>query len=65
MPGAAADAAAQLVKLRQAEAFGVLDHHDRRRWHVYADLDHGGGDEKLILPFEKRSMARSLSAPFI
>ena len=36
---AAADAAAQLVQLRQAEPLGVLDDHDRRVRHVDADLD--------------------------
>ena len=45
--GAAADAAAQLVQLREAEALGVLDHHDGRLRHVDADLDHGGGDQQL------------------
>ena len=37
---AAPDAAAQLVQLREAEALGVLDHHQRRVGHVDADLDH-------------------------
>ena len=37
---AAADAAAQLMQLREAEAFGVLDHHDARLRYVDADLDH-------------------------
>ena len=44
---AAPDPAAQLVQLREAEALGVLDHHDRRLGHVDADLDHGGGDQHL------------------
>ena len=44
---AAADAAAQLVQLRKAEALGMLDHHDGRLRHVDADLDHGGGDQEL------------------
>ena len=43
--GAAADPAAQLVELGQAEALGMLDHHHRRRRHVDADLDHRGGDQ--------------------
>ena len=42
---AAADPAAQLVQLRQAEALGVLDHHQRGVRHVDADLDHRGGDQ--------------------
>ena len=44
---APADAAAQLVDLGQAVAFGVLDDHDRGARHVDADLDDGGGDEDL------------------
>ena len=43
--GAAADAAAQLMELREAEALGVLDHHHARLGHVDADLDHRGGDQ--------------------
>ena len=42
---AAADAAAQLVQLRQAEALGVLDDHERCVGHVDADLDHRRCDE--------------------
>ena len=42
---AAADPAAQLVQLRQAEALGVLDHHQRRVRHVDADLDHRRRDQ--------------------
>ena len=38
--GAAPDTAAQLMQLRQTEAFGVLDHHHRGRRHIDADLDH-------------------------
>ena len=44
--GAAADAAAQLMKLRQAEALGMLDHHHACFRHVDADLDHRGRDQK-------------------
>ncbi len=44
--GAAADAAAQLMQLREPEALGVLDHHHARLRHVDADLDHRGGDQK-------------------
>ena len=37
------------MQLRQAEALGVLDHHDGRLRHVDADLDHRGGDQELRL----------------
>ena len=43
--GAAADAAAQLMELRQAEALGVLDDHHGGVRHVDADLDDGGRDQ--------------------
>ena len=46
--GAAADAAAQLMELREAEALGVLDT-SRLLRHVDSDLDHGGGDEDARL----------------
>ena len=46
----AADPAPQLVQLGQAEALGVLDHHDRGVRDVDAHLDHRGGDEDLDLP---------------
>ena len=46
---AAADAPAQLVELRQSEALGVLDDHDRGVGDVDADLDDGGGDEHVDL----------------
>ena len=42
---AAADAAAELVELREAEAVGVFDDHDGGVGDVDADLDDGGGDE--------------------
>ena len=45
----APDAAAQLVQLREAEAVGLLDDHDRRVRDVDADLDHGRGDEDVEL----------------
>ena len=44
---AAADAAAQLVQLGEAEALGMLDDHDGRLRHVDADLDHRGGDQEV------------------
>ena len=47
--GAAADASAQLVQLGQAEALGVLDHHQAGVGHVDADLDDGGGHQQLQL----------------
>ena len=65
MARAAADAAAQLVQLRKAEALGVLDHHDGGLRHIDADLDHRGGDQQLRLAGAKRAMAASLSAPFM
>ena len=43
---ATADAPAQLMKLGEAEAFGMLDHHDGGLGHVDADLDHGRGDKE-------------------
>ena len=43
--GAASDPAAQLVQLRQPEALGMIDDHDRGVRHVDADLDHRGGDQ--------------------
>ena len=45
----AADSSTQLMDLRQAEALGMLDHHHGRLGNIDADLDHGGGDEKLAL----------------
>src|SRR3989442_11697564 len=45
LPRAAADAAAQLVQLREPEALGVLDQHDGGVRDVDADLDDGGGHE--------------------
>ena len=45
--GAAPDAPAQLMQLRQPEALGVLDHHDRRVGHVHADLDDGRRDQHV------------------
>ena len=45
--GAAADAPAQLMELREPEALGVLDHHQRRVGHVDADFDHRGRDQHV------------------
>ncbi len=44
---AAADPSAQLVQLRQAQAFGVLDDHQAGVGHVDAHLDDGGGHQQL------------------
>src|SRR6266542_2471431 len=40
---------AQLMQLRQAEALGVFDQHDRGVRHVHADLDHGRSHQNLNL----------------
>jgi len=45
--GAATDAPAELVKLGEAEAVGVVDDHDGGVGDVDADLDDGGGDEDV------------------
>ena len=47
--GPAPDASAQLVQLREAEAVGLLDDHDRRVRDVDADLDHRCRDEHVEL----------------
>src|SRR6478672_11033302 len=47
--GSAADAAPQLVELREAEPVGLLNDHDRRVRHVDADLDHRRRDEHVEL----------------
>ncbi len=47
------DSAAKLVQLRQAEAVGRLDHHDRRVGHINADLDHDSGDQHIDLTLAK------------
>ena len=47
--GAAAHAAAQLMELREAEAFGVLDEHHGRVRDVDADLDHRRRNEDVDL----------------
>ena len=58
---AAAHAAAQLVELGQAEALGVLDHHQRRVGHVDADLDHGGRHQHLR---SRRAAKAAITASF-
>ena len=37
------------MQLRQAEALGVLDDHDRRIGHVHADFNHRGGHQHIDL----------------
>ena len=49
----AADAAPQLVKLGQAEAFGAVDEHDRRVRDVDANFDDTRRDQKLYIPLLK------------
>ena len=41
--------ASQLMELRQAEAFGLLDHHDRGVRHIDPDLDNRCGDQQADL----------------
>ena len=51
--GPASDAAAQLMQLRQSEAFGIFHHHDRGIGYVDADFDDGGRYHDLrLLPGE-------------
>ena len=59
--GAAADAPAQLMQLREAEALGVLDHHQRRVRHVDADLDHGRRHQHVDLAARR---TRAIAAAF-
>ena len=58
---AAPDAPAQLVQLREPDALGVLDHHQRRVGHVDADFDHRGRDQQLD---RRRARKRSITAAF-
>ena len=53
--GATADAAAELVELREAEAVGLLHDHDRRVRDVDADLDHRRRDEHVQLALLERA----------
>ena len=46
---AASHAATQLVQLAQAEAVGVLHHHQRGVGHVHAHLHHRGGHQNVAL----------------
>ncbi len=54
------DPAPKLVKLRQAEQFGVLDDHDGGVRHVNADLDDGRGHQDRRFPRRKRRNGRIL-----
>lgn len=45
--GASTDAAAELVELGEAEAFGAFDEHDCGVGDIDADFDDGGGDEEV------------------
>ena len=60
---AAPDPAAQLVQLGEAEALGLLDHHDRGGRHVDADLDHRGGDQHREPPVGEVGHHRGPSRP--
>ena len=53
-----ADPPAQLVQLREPEAVGILDDHDRGVGNVDADLDHGGRHEHIDLPASERAHRR-------
>ena len=64
--GAAADAAAQLVQLREAEPLGVLDDHDRRVRHVDADFDDRRRDEHVDVAARRTpSIVAAFSSGFI
>ena len=52
----APNAPAQLVKLRQAKAFGVLNHHYGCVRHVHAHFNHRGRDQNLQLAFRNMRM---------
>ena len=59
----AADAAAQLVQLRQTEPLRVLDQHDGSVRHVDADFDDRGRDEHVELAARERRPSRVLWRP--
>jgi len=56
----APDAPAQLVQLREAEALGVLDHHERGVRHVHPHLDDGGADQHAQMPGREQRHHRLL-----
>ena len=47
---AAANAPSELMKLRKAEAVGVLDDHNRGVCDVHAHFDDGGADQHVDIP---------------
>ena len=47
---ASPDPSAQLMQLRQPEALGMFDHHDRGIRHIDSDLHHRRRDQDLDLP---------------
>src|SRR4029077_8149020 len=47
--GAAADAPAELVNLRESETIGMLDNHHSGVWNIHANFDHGCSYENLQL----------------
>src|SRR5262249_47069000 len=63
----AADPPAQLMQLRQPEALGPVDDHERRVGDVDADFNNGGGYEDLRFSFAKdlhrRALGRALELP--
>ena len=65
--GASTDPSSQLVQLCQPESFGMFNHHHRRIWNIYPDLDHGCRHEQLNRPgFEGRNstlLLRRLDLP--
>jgi hypothetical protein len=55
---------AELMKLGQAHALRVLDHHQRGVGHVHTHLDHRGGDQQVDAPgLEKPAITVAFSAP--
>ena len=50
------------MELRQAEPFGVLDHHHRGVRHVDADFHDRRGDEHVQRPAANARMTRSFSS---
>ena len=59
---AAPDSTAQLVQLREAEAFGVFDDHQGGVRHVHADFDNGSGNQQLGFA---RDEGRHCRLPFV
>jgi hypothetical protein len=56
--GSTANASPELVELRQAEPFRMLDQHDRCGGYIDAYLDHGGCHQHLQLSTSKTSHDR-------